>query len=508
VIAATVPSRPFATEQITGLMLPDGIFESSIGNQRINAFVQNTSGATLAGAQVYVESVSHPGIVVTPQTHAVPSLAPGASRQFSWPIDVSAAPPGSHLVSFVIKTAGDQTRVIKKIFVTRVSFDPSTVTFHAETPEGEIAVQFSDLVGPGEGCCPPDDRRRADDVRQGDFIEFAGTAFAGQQDDFRFCVDGYLPHYFSVSLTPNPPYEGQYGDLPFQDPWWKVVLCIIAVILLIAAGIVAATGGGGSVSVSTGSTPTGSPVPDCCGVRASGGSSSYVVAGLTAAAAAAATAAALSDERDPFRRGQDQTPPGVGEITLNETLEAELDYIEPVALGKPFKVGVTWTYKRTTTGGSYTHTSTDVNENVHVVSRYEIEAPDTVRTYQKAPFDVHARFFDAEGNLYRGNQLFVQCILAGPNGESRRFLLQDDGEEIDKEADDDTYSGRHWFRPERDHGLWLFYVIAQDVNHAQPDMDPEEAAQIIGGFVVTHQLTISFNGGTCDFVPDGHVQVL
>lgn len=140
--------------------------------------------------------------------------------------------------------------------------------------------------------------------------------------------------------------------------------------------------------------------------------------------------------------------------------------------------------------------------------RYEIDAPDIVRSYQKEPFEVEARFFAADGTLYRGSQLYVQCILAGPPGESQRFVLHDDGEQTDKEANDGTYSGRHWFRPERDRGLWLFYVIAQDTNHAQPDMDAEEAAQIIGGFVLTHQLTISFNGGTCDFIPDGHVQVL
>jgi hypothetical protein len=51
------------------------------------------------------------------------------------------------------------------------------------------------------------------------------------------------------------------------------------------------------------------------------------------------------------------------------------------------------------------------------------------------------------------------------------------------ESADGTYSGRHWFRGERDRGVWLFYVIAQDVNSAQPDMSPEEAAKIIGGLV-------------------------
>jgi len=46
------------------------------------------------------------------------------------------------------------------------------------------------------------------------------------------------------------------------------------------------------------------------------------------------------------------------------------------------------------------------------------------------------------------------------------------------------------------------------VNNAQPDMSPEEAAQIIGGMILTHQLTVSFEGGTCPLVPDGDVHVI
>jgi hypothetical protein len=39
-------------------------------------------------------------------------------------------------------------------------------------------------------------------------------------------------------------------------------------------------------------------------------------------------------------------------------------------------------------------------------------------------------------------------------------------------------------------------------------MTPDQAAQIIGGMVLTHQLSITFEGGTCPLVPDGHVHVV
>lgn len=51
-------------------------------------------------------------------------------------------------------------------------------------------------------------------------------------------------------------------------------------------------------------------------------------------------------------------------------------------------------------------------------------------------------------------------------------------------------------------------MIAQDVNNAGTDMTPEEAAQIIGGMVLTNQLVITFDDDECPVVPDGHVMVI
>lgn len=48
----TIPNRPFSTEPITGLMLPDGVFEASIGKQTINAHIKNTAGV-VPNIQVY-----------------------------------------------------------------------------------------------------------------------------------------------------------------------------------------------------------------------------------------------------------------------------------------------------------------------------------------------------------------------------------------------------------------------------------------------------------------------
>ena len=182
-------------------------------------------------------------------------------------------------------------------------------------------------------------------------------------------------------------------------------------------------------------------------------------------------------------------------------------YGEPVALGKPFTVGAKWKYSRTTTAGVLTHAATEANANIHTLSRYDIRAADVVRTYKRERFIVEATFFDTDEKQFKGDQLFVQCFLCGPAGQWRSFLLQDHGVSPDRAALDGIYTGGVYFTG-HDVGVWTYFVIAQDVNNARPDMKPEDAAQIIGGMVRTHQLTITFDDGTCALVPDGHVNVV
>jgi hypothetical protein len=512
-ITMSIPNRPFASEIITGLGLPDGIFETTLGVQRVNAHFTNQGASALSAVNVYIESVSDPGIVITPRTHSIAQLESNGARLLSWQADFSLATPGVHRISFIAENAAGRRRIIKKIFVTKISFDPTTMTFGAMTPEGFIQVGFKNFTGPKQvPCCGSKERPNSFvEGSQRMSVLDALRLFRGvHRPDFQLCLHEYLLQDFEVVVTPTPAYTGQYGDLPFQDPWWKVVLCIIAVILLIAAAIAEETSGTGSITVSGGTGGSGSPAGDCCGVEASGGGTSYIAAGLVAAAAAAATAAGLSDARDPFRRGQDNTMPASGEITVGERLEASLIYPEAVELGRPFAVQTKWEYTRITTGESYSYSVSETNNNVHVLEHYKIEAPDVVRLYKREPFIVQAQFFGPDNKQFRGSELFVQCFLLGPNGEFRSFYLQDDGINPDAKANDGIFTGVHLFSHEKEKGkgLWTYFVIAQDVNSAAEGMKPEDAAQIIGGMVVTHQLTISFGGGTCPLVPDGHVNVI
>lgn len=531
-MAFSIPNRPFATEPITGLMIPDGIFEASIGKQTINAHIRNT-GAVEPNIQVYIESISDPGIIVTPATIPLGNMQGNVSYLFSWDADFTAATPGKHLISFIIETPTGDVRIIKKIFVTKLGYDPEDKSFTATTPEGILRLTVNKIVPqrtriccprqPGENQCPCPEREdlssvtrdpltgepsyRVTTINVFDYLR----GFKGHDPRFEFCLPGYLLQDITVAITPTPPYEGQYGDLPYQDPWWKAILCILAFLLILAASLIESRRGEGEV---TETIEPGSPSDsdeDCvsCGVEASGGGTSYVAAALVAAAAALATIAGLYDQRDPFRKGADHTAPGAGEITLTEKLHVSFNYADSINPGKPFAVGADWKYTRQTDVKTYTYEASEVNKNIHTISKYKITAPDTVRVYKKEYFTIMASFFKDNDHVLRGDQLFVQCFLLGPRGQWKKIILQDNGARTnaDAKANDGIYTGRHFFG-RNDQGMWKYFVIAQDVNNAQPDMKPEEAAQIIGGIVLTNQLVLSFDGGECAFVPDGHINII
>jgi hypothetical protein len=504
----TIPNRPFATEKITGLMMPDGIFEITLGNQRLNAHFHN-SGPGVNDAQVYIEGTSDPGIVVLPATQPLGDVASGASKLISWDLDLSGATPGAHVVSFVVDRPSGRTRVIKKIFVTRVTLDPSG-TWIADVPEGRLRINFEEMAG--VDCCGQGRAKDSTDKRAlalaADTWRSIGHLWSGHRPDFEFCPPPYIPLRARTEVMYATPFDGQYGPLPFQDPFWKVVFCIIGVVLLIAAAIEEASSGTGSITVTAGGGTSSSCTT--CGVGASGGGSSYAAAALLVGAATAFGIAAASDARDPWRRGQDATAPPAGEKTVSERVDLEFHTIDDVTPGTPFKAGLDWRYTRETdSGATYDTTGSDVNENVHVLSHYEIDAPNIYHQHSREPWIVRGRFEGPSGHVYSGSDLFVQCFLCGPAGQYVVIPMLDDGQHPDRVASDGWYTGSYWFsRDKSPRGIWTYFVVAQDMNTASTDLTPDEAAQIIGGQVLTGQLTLTFSGGTCPLVPDGHVNVV
>jgi hypothetical protein len=512
-IPIDIINRPFAVDFITGMMLPDGIFEATLGRQQLNAHFTNKGSSALSALKIYAESTSHPGVVITPATHYVSSLTGGASSLNAWEVDVSNAPAGKHYVSFIVENAAGRTRIIRRIFVTRVNFNAADQTFSVEVPEGVMTVSFRELLVSNNadgGCgCKKGTKRHKARQDQNPISDALRILKSIDMNDLKDCPpQTMLVKKLSAGIVYNPPFAGQYGDLPYQDPWWKTLLAILAVILFIAAFVVAAVFGTVALGVVTAGVGAVATIA-CCSVPF------FVALGLAAAAISSAILSSAADHRDPFRRGQDNTIPGPGELTVGESLEFEIDYLEPIVQGTPYAIGTKWNYTRTTRDGAavernYNYSVSEVNNNIHVLSHYEIDAPDVVKVYEqrKKRFIVKARFFDKDEKELRGAQLFVKCFLQRKSdNQIITFNLQDDGNGVDEKANDGTYTGTHYF-DSVDDGYWKIYVIAQDINSANEGMTPDEAAQIIGGQVLTHQLTINYSGGTCPLVPDGEVHVM
>ncbi|GLU55754.1 hypothetical protein Dfri01_52150 [Dyadobacter frigoris] len=494
-------------------MLPDGIFEATLGRQQLNAYFSNTGASTQTNLKIYVESTSHPGIIITPSTHTVGSLLAGASSLQSWEVNVGNAPAGKHYISFIAENASGRSRIIKRIFITKVSFNEASNSFSAETPEGIITVTINELwtsKDEYDNCdCKKGGRKYSEKAISQTIINDALSALKKLDiNDFKDCPpQTLLIKNISAGIVYSPGFTGQYGELPYQDPWWKTLLAILAAILFIAAFVVAAafgvvvTGGGAGIAISA--------VITCCSVPF------FAAVGLAVGALTSAILSSALDSRDPFRRGQDNTLPGAGELTIGEALEFEIDYIEPIQLGKPYKIGTKWNYSRITKDSSaversYSYEVAETNSNIHVLSKYEIDAPDVVKVYlqKEKPFIVRAKFYDENEKLLRGPQLFVKCFLQRKSDNKIiSFMLEDSGNGPDEKASEGTYTGIHYFS-RLDDGYWRMYVIAQDVNYADEDMAPDDAAQIIGGQVLTHQLEVNYSGGTCPLVPDGEVHVI
>jgi len=279
-----------------------------------------------------------------------------------------------------------------------------------------------------------------------------------------------------ISVLPNPSYSGQFGDLPFQDPWWKIVAIIVAIIAAIV-GLIAAAAGAGAFSVGIGGThdlPSSGDVDCCTPPDLSDSDAEWTVAGVAGIICTGAIAAAFSDIIDPWRRGQIATIPAIGELTIQEDLKSLITYIEPPKAGKAYPIEVEWTYTRVTNANTYTHHVKETQTNTHVLRDLIVDAPDKIQVF-KDPFVFSARFIKENGEPFVGNELFAYALVVSPANIAFRVPLLDDGIAFDKKANDGYFTGyldwrevlvKHRKQEKLDEtllwGYWRVYIYAQE----------------------------------------------
>ena len=475
--------RPFSVEPYTNIMLPDGIFDTALKKQRITCFYTNTSGATLHEVTIYLEGVGDPGIVPAAHSYFFHEIKSGASVRVSWLTDFELGTPGKKLVSFIAQAQGmSLVRTLKQIFVSKTTRDTATGEYTCTVEEGTLKISKLEVIGPKDKWQPCSERYK----------------------DCRPTTGPWVPAEMSMTFYPNPSYAGVHGDLPFSDPWWKILAWIVAAIAAIVA-VVAAVMGEGTAGTAVGGTfdeTTGDI--DCCTPDPGGipGDDSLTVAGVASVIATVAVAVGLSDDADPWWRGQEATPPAKDELTIAEAVNVKFDYPDgaPIA-GVPYPVHVKWDYQRITTGKTYTHSVEETQKNIHVNGGVEVEVPAVHHAFAE-PLVIKTRFKRDDSKLFVGEDLYAFSLLRSPDDMYFLVDLTDDGIEHDDQPNDGTYTGsihfeevyrillKHKLKLE---GVWRVYVFAQDVNDATPDMLPQIAAKRIGGFMVASGLKITFN---------------
>lgn len=478
-----VLTRPFAIEPVTNIMLPDGIFDNAIYHLRIAAHISNMSTAALTNVTVYLESVGDPGIVPVARTFFFASIPAGASMLVMWDANFEHATPGKRLVSFVARADGHESRrSIQQIFVSQTRFDSASNSYTCTVEEGTL--QVSKLQGhlPGKGW---------------------GGGGQGDGKDCR-CPPGLgpvVPTGVTMAWAPNPAYAGVHGELPFADPWWKILALIVLIVAALVA-IIAAALGAGKASFNVGGTfEETDPSVQCCTPKgAAPPKPEFTVAGVASAIASAAIVVACSDVADPFWRGQQATVPAAGELTLGERVVAEWKLANAPNAGVPYTADIAWTYQRFTSGASYQHAVSETQVNVHVAGPVATESPPQVQAFN--PLWVRCRFTREDGSLFKGNELYAFVLFQAPQGLYFVESLTDDGLGFDPGANDGTFAAelnleRAWrllLKEGQDiHGVWRVFVYAQDVNLTKPGTPPEIAAQHIGGMFVASAIELTFD---------------
>jgi hypothetical protein len=493
-----IVNRPFSIEPLTGIMLPDGIFDAAIFQQKITCYYTNIGTNSLSNVSIYFEGIGDPNILVNPQSFNFPTIPPGASVQVSWTGNFQNATPGKKNVSIIAKAQGhDLKREIKQIFVTRTTYDEATNTYTCEVPEGNMVVDIQGAIVSKEEC---KQKERLPSL--------------------------WLPTKMTMNVTPIPHYPGKFGDIPFQDPWWKIVAIIVAALAAIGAAIAAALGEGKASVGVKGEFDEVSGEIDCC--KPSDGLSMeerLTVAGALSTVASGAIVVAASDHKDPWYRGQENTNPLPGEITIRETVEMDIKYIDPPTAGKAYPVEVEWTYYRYTNLNVYSYSISEIQTNIHTLGSYKVLAPDTLKAMSE-PFVFTSSFEKEDGSLLKGNELFAFALVVSPSNVAFRVPLLDDGINYDDKANDGLFTGYlDWEEIVKEHyrkfkgedkkiedlliGFWRIYVYAQDINDASPTMEPTEAATHIGGMMVASATKITFDSSLpCPLTADATVHVI
>jgi hypothetical protein len=312
------PAKPFAIWPTTVQMMPDGIFEASLGRYLMAVRIQNIwtetwpASAIVGLTQRCRQWLSKSGIIVHDSWSTIDQdtvnqevvngrvrvgpLESWESKTIYFKIDVSNAQVGKHNIEVEVLEPGapdpdhQNRKAVSQIFVSRTKYDGVKKIFVSKCDRGTLTAAvrelyvdyntlkkavgkareiFRDEAGPELAELKPIQKKctRAEiELIRKQLREF----LEGETDDICAiwqrlqccCVNGFgekpsdgetwtgkggtgleffaFPTVMDYGITYEPSFLGKYGPIPFDDPWWKLLLLIIALILSLAASASAA----------------------------------------------------------------------------------------------------------------------------------------------------------------------------------------------------------------------------------------------------------------------------
>ncbi len=243
-----IDKRPFAIESEYMMQMVDGIFDVSKGNQLVGISIINTGTEPILDVTGEISFSGSSGISVDSGSYFFGDLEPGVPTLGIFEASFSSSSPGKYDVDVSLSNPYGYSDIISRpLFVLQsqiISDDVATITVW----QGTITIEFLSYYD-GQ-----------------DFLTFAA------------------PTHVKMTMVPIEPFEGQYSEILFNDPWWKVAAFSVgagATVGYIANGIAQRCG------------VTGEPDPGAVQVVQGG----IGLAGMVMAL----------DYKDPFRRGEENS---------------------------------------------------------------------------------------------------------------------------------------------------------------------------------------------------------
>jgi hypothetical protein len=473
-----IKKRPFAIEPVTGLMLPDGIFDACLYNLELACFITNNSDQDFV-SNLRIDLLNEPTDdwrLIDLAGIEIGSLPSGASMLIKWRCDFKNASPGKKEIKFkyggTLETYSVDGIIPKKIFVSRTSYNALDKTYICEVPEGKLIAKIEKTL-----YSPPSTVR-----------EF------NEEGEVLYQIPSIpMPIQISAKVL---PLVGHEDELPFNDPWWKVIAWIIFAIAAIAA-IIAAKNGKGQAGITEEAHGDDDPSKyNWCLPEGKGG---MTEAGVLSIIAGYAFKVGMGDKIDPWQRGRNETVMLPGEVTVSERLDSTIEVPPVIEAGKSFGIPIKWSYHRFTNQNRELIIERDeIGWNEHIVETVEIDAPSLVTAFDNMP--VKIRMKRPNGSFFKGDEVYGTAVFVSPAPNFLTFQvpLSDSGREYDAVPSDGWFTAAlhlesivSQFNGREHRGEWEVLFFVQNVNGADESMKPQIAATHIGGNVLVSPYSIN-----------------